>query len=247
MVSEKSWSIEAVARLSLGVIMTLCFGMVLAGVLEKMKLGLSQDQLEFVQTIILIVFFQGAVLVWTAIFLYRSNTSWRTAFGLRPPSRTRAVAFGLAVGVMVLPIVWLMQSVSEAVMEWLHLQPVAQAAVSELQSSALSAPEKVLFGVFTIVLAPIAEETLFRGILYPTIKQAGHPRWALWGTSVFFGIMHFNMATFAPLVFWAVLLVYLYEASDSLLTPIAAHSIFNAANFLFLIFSDQIGRVLHIS
>jgi membrane protease YdiL (CAAX protease family) len=247
MVSEKYWSIEAVARLFLGVIATLCCGMFLAGILEKIKLGLSADQLEFVQMILLIAFFQGAALLWIAVFLRQSNMSWRAAFGLRPPSRVRAVAFGLAVGVMVLPVVWLLQWCSESVMEWLHFKPVAQAAVTELQGSSLSVLEKILFGVFTIVLAPIAEEALFRGVLYPTIKQAGHPRWALWGTSVLFGVMHFNMATLAPLVFLALLLALLYESSDSLLTPIATHSMFNAANFFYLIFGDQINRLLHVS
>ena len=115
MVSEKSWSIDAVARLFLGVIVTLCCGMFLSGLLEKMKLGLSPDQLQFLQMIVLVVFFQGAALVWIAVFLHQSNISWRAAFGLRPPSRARAVAAGLAVGVMVLPIVWLLQWISEGV------------------------------------------------------------------------------------------------------------------------------------
>jgi membrane protease YdiL (CAAX protease family) len=247
MVSEKSWSVEAVARLFLSVIVTICCGMFLAALLGKVKLGLSPDQLEFVQMVVLIVFFQGAALAWIALFLRQSNISWREAFGLRPPSRARAVAAGLAVGLLVLPFVWVLQWISEAVMEWLKINPVAQAAVTELQSSALSVPEKIVFGVFTILLAPIAEEALFRGVLYPTIKQAGHPRWALWGTSVIFGIMHLNAATLAPLVFLAVILVFLYEASGSLLTPIATHSMFNAANFFYLIFGDQINRLLHIS
>lgn len=101
--------------------------------------------------------------------------------------------------------------------------------------------------MLTILLAPIAEEALFRGILYPTIKQAGHPRWALWGTSVVFGILHFNMATLAPLVFLAVVLAFLYESSDSLLTPIATHSMFNAANFFYLVCTEPINRLLHLS
>ena len=51
-----------------------------------------------------------------------------------------------------------------------------------------------------------------------------------------------------PLVFLAVVLTcYLYEASDSLLAPIAAHGMFNAANFFYLIFPDPINRLLHIS
>ncbi|MGP8201254.1 MAG: lysostaphin resistance A-like protein [Limisphaerales bacterium] len=247
MVSQKSWSIEAVARLFLGVIVTLSCGMFLSGILEKETLGLSPDQLKFVQMIVLIAFFQGAALIWIAVFLRQSNISWRAAFGLRPASRVRAVGAGLAVGVLVLPAVFFLQWVSEVVMEWLHLNPVAQAAVTELQSAALSVPEKVLFGVFTILLAPIAEEALFRGILYPTIKEAGHPRWALWATSVVFGIMHFNMASLASLVFLAVVLTFLYESTDSLLTPIATHGMFNAVNFFFLIYTDPIQRLLHIS
>jgi membrane protease YdiL (CAAX protease family) len=246
MVSEKSWSNEAVVRLFLGVIATLCFGIFLAGILEKLKLGLSPDQLEFVQMVVLISFFQGAALLWITLFLRQSNMSWSEAFGLGPPSRLRPIATGLAVGVLVLPFVWFLQGISESAMEWLKLKPVAQAAVTELQSSTLSVWEKVLFGVLTIALAPIAEETLFRGILYPTIKQAGYPRLALWGTSVAFGIMHFNVATLVPLIFLAVILTFLYEYSGSLFANIATHAIFNAANFFYLIFADQINRFLHI-
>jgi membrane protease YdiL (CAAX protease family) len=247
MIAEKPWSIEAVARLFLSVIATLCAGMFLAGILQSLKLGLAPDQLEFLQMIIVVACFQGAALIWIACFLRQSNISWRAAFGLRPNSRARAVAAGLAVGVMVLPILWLLQLLSEQVMEWLHWNPVAQAAVTELQNSGLSALQKILFGVFTILLAPVAEEALFRGILYPTIKQSGHPRWALWGTSALFGIMHFNLASLVPLIFLAVVLTFLYESSESLLTPIVTHSIFNAVNFFYLIFTDPINRLLHIS
>jgi len=246
MVSEKSWSIEEVARLFLGVILTLCGGVFLAGLLEKVKLGLKPDQIQYAQMVVLIAFFQGAALIWIGVFLRQSNLSWRAAFGLRPASRARVVAAGLVVGLLVLPFVWLLQWMSEDVMEWLHLKVVAQAAVTELQSSALSVPQKALFGVFTILLAPAAEEALFRGILYPTIKQAGHPRWALWATSVVFAMMHFNMASFVSLVFLAVVLTSLYEASDSLLAPIATHGIFNAANFFYLLFGDSLGQWLHL-
>ncbi len=246
MISEKPWNIDAVARLFLGVITTLCCGMFLAGLLESAKWRISPDQLQFLQMIVFLAFFQAAALIWIAVFLRQSNISWRAAFGLRPPSRAGAVAAGLAVGVLVLPVMWMLQFLSQSVMEWLKLNPVAQAAVKELQDSALSTPEKILFGVFTILLAPIAEEALFRGILYPTIKQAGHPRWALWGTSVLFGIMHFNMVSLVPLILLAVLLAFLYEASNSLLAPIATHCMFNAANFFYLIFQEPINRLLHI-
>jgi len=247
MISTKPWSIEAVARLFLGVIVTYCGGMFLAGLLQTMKLGMAPARLLFLQMIILVVFFQGAALIWIAKFLRESNISWRAAFGLRPSSRVVAVAIGLAVGVMVLPVMWLLQMLSEAVMTLLNFNPVAQVAVTELQNGAVPVPEKILLAAFTVLLAPVAEEALFRGILYPTIKQSGRPRWALWGSSILFGVLHQNMAIFVPLVFLAVLLVLLYESSGSLLTTIATHSMFNAANVFYLFFPDPINRLLHFS
>jgi membrane protease YdiL (CAAX protease family) len=246
MVSEKPWRIDAVARLFLGVIISVCFGMLAAGLLDSKKLNLSADQIQFLQMTILIISFQGAALIWTTFFLRESKISWGDAFGLRPASRFKAITAGMCVGVLVLPAAWAMQLLSEMAMERLKIQPVAQAAVEELEKASLSTTQIVVFGVFTILLAPIAEEALFRGILYPTIKQMGYPRLALWGSSILFGIMHFNMVAMVPLILLAAVLVLLYEASGSLLTPIATHSMFNAANFFYLLFGDAIQRRFHL-
>lgn len=246
MISAKPWNLEAVARLFLGVIVTLCMGAVLAGLLESPKIHLSEEQRQFIEMTVMLAFFQGAALIWIDIFLRQSNISWSMAFGLRPPSRIKTVAAGVMVGLVVLPSAWLLQMVSQFAMELLHFKVVAQSAVEELQSTTLSVPEKIVMGLFTIVFAPIAEESLFRGILYPTVKQLGYPRLALWGTSVLFGLMHFNMVTLVPLVFLALVLTFLYEATDSLLAPIATHGMFNAVNFCYLIFAEPINRLLHI-
>jgi membrane protease YdiL (CAAX protease family) len=69
----------------------------------------------------------------------------------------------------------------------------------------------------------------------------------LWGSSALFATVHFNMATFLPLLIFALLLVYLYETFQNLLVPIVAHSFFNAVNFFALLFMDQIDRVLHLT
>ena len=245
MISAKPWGPQNVIRLFAGVIVTFCVGLMLAGLLQGLHSGPASDQLEFAQTVIVVLLFQGAALVWIGIFLRQSNTSWREAFGLQSVSPVRAIAAGIGAGLVGLPFMWVLQWVSQTAMEALKLNPVAQAAVTELQNSHLSVLETVIFGILTILLAPIAEETLFRGILYPTIKQIGRPRLALWGTSALFGIIHFNLATLVPLIFLAVGLAMLYEYTESLLTPIAAHSIFNAVNFFYVIFSDPIDHTLH--
>jgi membrane protease YdiL (CAAX protease family) len=160
-------------------------------------------------------------------------------------SPAKAVACGLLAAALFLPVAWGYQMLSTYAMDLAHVKPQSQMAVQELQDPTLTVAEKTVLGVIVIVFAPLVEEALFRGILYPAIKQLGYPRVALWGSSAFFATVHFNMATFLPLLVFAVVLVYLYETFQNLLVPITAHALFNAANFFALIFTDQIDRVLH--
>jgi hypothetical protein len=89
--------------------------------------------------------------------------------------------------------------------------------------------------VFAVVLAPVAEEFVFRGMLYPFVKQLGYPRLAWLGVSALFALIHVNAATVVPLFALALALTWLYEKTDNLLAPITAHALFNAANFTLLL------------
>ena len=75
---------------------------------------------------------------------------------------------------------------------------------------------------------------LFRGILYPTIKQAGFPKLSLWLTSLAFAAIHLNAVTFLPLLVLSLLLTFLYEKTNNLLAPITTHAVFNAVQFVWL-------------
>jgi len=90
-------------------------------------------------------------------------------------------------------------------------------------------------GLLAIVVAPFVEELVFRGLIYPTLKQNGFPGLALWGTSILFAAIHSNLMILLPLTFLAVVLTLLYETTDNLLAPIAAHSLFNFVNFFWFI------------
>src|SRR5206468_705414 len=103
--------------------------------------------------------------------------------------------------------------------------------------------DRVAVGIVAMGLAPVAEELLFRGILYPAVKQAGFPRLALWGTSLLFAAIHVNLMTFVPLLLFALLLAQLYERTGNLLAPLAAHVMFNALNFAkFFFFELKFGH-----
>jgi membrane protease YdiL (CAAX protease family) len=124
----------------------------------------------------------------------------------------------------------------------LSLEPQEQEAVHALRVTSAWQSHLIL-AVLALFLAPLAEEIFFRGMLYAGIKQAGFPRLATWGVSLFFALVHFNLVSFVPLFVLAILLTVLYERTDNLLACIAAHALFNGLNFaLFYLFGTPSGK-----
>jgi membrane protease YdiL (CAAX protease family) len=52
--------------------------------------------------------------------------------------------------------------------------------------------------------------------------------------SLLYALIHLNLPTLVPLFVLALVLTWLYVRTDRLLVPIAAHSLFNAANLAIL-------------
>ena len=125
----------------------------------------------------------------------------------------------------------------------LHTEPDSQSSVKMLRASH-DLGQNICFAITTILIAPFIEEAMFRGILYPAVKQTGYPRLAFIGTSVLFGAIHMNLMTFVSLTVFGMVLAWLYEKTDTLLTPIFAHSISNAVNFVLLLNEERIERLL---
>jgi membrane protease YdiL (CAAX protease family) len=254
MLAEKPWKLDAVALLFLGVIATFCLGMVLFSPSMPSAENVAPTRSDFWQIVLSASFLQIPALLGIGLFFRLHKVSWKEAFGLRMRGCARAMLCGFLAAGIFLPVAWGYQMLSINLMDLAGMKPQSQLAVEELQDPNLTTTDKMVLGVIVVVLAPLVEEALFRGILYPAIKQLGYPRLALWSSSAFFAVMHFNMATFVPLMFLALVLVYLYETFQGLFAPVAAHAFFNAVNFFALIFADQIDqawdqliRALHLT
>ena len=173
----------------------------------------------------------GLMIALVHIMVRARGATWTSAFGFRssPGGATLRLAFGAAF--LTFPIARMLGALSAEVMQDHDLTPVMQESVRFLRETTEVGPQIALV-LIAIVVAPATEELLFRGILYPYVKQRGHPNLALWGTSVLFGAVHFNLAVVVPLTFLAVVMVWLYETTDNLTAPIVAHSVFNLVNYL---------------
>lgn len=221
----RAWTPQNVASRLGGYLLCLYGGILLGTFAEKASppSGPSVGQM-----IIAALSLQGAALMLIPHFLHEQQLSWKEAFGFAN-NRKQSIMMGIILACLFLPVGMALQWLSALLM----VHPQEQESVQTLEM-AVTWFNRVALGIVTIILAPAAEEMLFRGILYPSIKMAGFPRLALWGTSLLFALIHLNLVTFIPLAVLALGLTLLYEKTDNLLAPITAHALFNAMNFVIL-------------
>ena len=90
-------------------------------------------------------------------------------------------------------------------------------------------------GVMIILLAPIIEEVVFRGLFYAALKSYFPWIVSLIFSSVVFSLIHENILAFTLLFSLSLLLTFIYELYGKLFYPILIHSCFNIT-MLFLIY-----------
>lgn len=87
----------------------------------------------------------------------------------------------------------------------------------------------VLMGVAAVVVAPLCEEVVFRGYFYPAMKAFAGGLPAALVSALVFSAAHGTLAALLPLFCFGLLLVWLYEKTGSIWTPMAVHLCFNGA------------------
>lgn len=244
MLSEKPWKQDAVLRLLLRLFFCLGLGILATALLLPKLSETASGNLSFYRFLASTLTVQCVGIIFVHVFLREHGWDWRQFLGLDAQPFGRILICTIAATVCFLPVALLLSKLSAMGIEHLlHTEAVSQTSVKVLRDSRGLA-QNVWFGITTILFAPFIEEAVFRGVLYPAVKQTGYPRLALVGTSVLFGAIHANLVTFVPLTLFAMVLVWVYEKTDSLLAPILAHSFFNAANFALLLSEDHLERLL---
>lgn len=93
---------------------------------------------------------------------------------------------------------------------------------------------QALLVVLAVVVAPLVEETIFRGLFQTMIRSyLGRPWVAIVVTSVLFVVVHENRSHWPALFALALGLGYGYEKSGSLFRPIFMHVFFNGLTIAF--------------
>lgn len=107
----------------------------------------------------------------------------------------------------------------------------------QLSQSTLDATQQPILLALVIVtgllLTPVIEEILFRGVLYQALRRTMSPGSASVLSAVVFALMHGQVVLIIPFTIMGVILALIYERSGSLLPTILVHACNNGIILLF--------------
>ena len=234
MLTHKPWNPESLLWLGCTFMLALSPGAVVAGQFADGSVAQMAANITVLPVAILV-----SIIVWFQVNhrVYRSPVWLADTFGFNRNNTGRCLMLGLVTGLGLVLISMVLALLTSQLIQALGDQVEPQKLVTliaEESAKKENIPTLIFFVVMAVVVAPIAEEILFRGILYPAIKQIGYPRVAVIGTALLFALFHVNLLTFASLTVVALGLIALYEFTDNLLAPITAHAVFNASNLIML-------------
>ena len=181
--------------------------------------------------------FQGAAIA-GLLWLARGKPH---PFGAAAPFRVVARQ-ALRRWLSILPILW------AAALAWNFLLTLAGHAPRFQESIGLFLANdgvlpRIAFVLFAVVLAPLAEEGLFRGVLQPLLIRSAGATAGVALTALGFAALHGNLGTFVPLAIFSVALSLAYARTGTLWVSVGMHALFNAANLALLLLLDRLGVV----
>lgn len=169
----------------------------------------------------------SAVLVLGLYLMAHGRNPWE--WGVFGWQRARAgIGYGLVVLMMALPLFYLASIISNILTQAI---PGAEPETHPLVPI-LSNTHSTLLIVFMLlvaaVMAPLVEETLFRGLLFRALGA----RMSFWGAAVLngliFGVVHGQFVAILPIAILGMTFAFLTRRSGSLVSSAAAHAGYNA-------------------
>ncbi len=91
----------------------------------------------------------------------------------------------------------------------------------------LTPTDLVLLLILVAVIAPIAEELLFRGMLYPVLRRSGGVTLAIILSALLFGLAHVVPVLIPGLFFVGLILAWVRERSGSVIPGMLIHALQN--------------------
>ncbi|MEO7295130.1 MAG: type II CAAX endopeptidase family protein [Candidatus Limnocylindria bacterium] len=210
-----------------GVLVLLLLVLVLASIItapfssDAAALLLGEGELTFLGAAVLLVATQAALLLvsWFLVFRPGALAALPSLPGRDPVGAIRS---GLGWGV----VAWIGATAASAGVVW-ALEQMGFDAEPQAAEQAIQLVDPWLVILAVVILAPIAEEIFFRGVVFNAWLREGGPRWAFIGSSVVFAAIHVSVVALLPIFLLGLALAWIYQRTGDLLAPIAMHATVN--------------------
>lgn len=186
--------------------------------------GVAPNSAASVLSIYILLF--GALCLWTSIDFKSLGINFNDVIGRLPNNHPWLRTIGLV-------LLTILFSLGAALVSFYLISLIApsfidsllrQVANTPVPQRSLSSLNNILSGIATIIVAPIAEEFLFRGIILQRWATKWNIQVALLLSSLLFGILHAN---FIGLSVFGLVMGVLYIKTRTLLVPIICHALNN--------------------
>ncbi len=172
-----------------------------------------------------------AAVIALGLWLWTPGVGPAPALGL-VPTRTRIAVVAAILGLALqLPMVELTTRIARLVPALAH-SPEVDAAITAL--TRVSSPLRAFSVPFTfVVIAPVTEELLFRGLILRALRTRYGPTRAIVISALFFGAFHLDPQALVFASLMGLVLGWIAERTQSTMPSIALHAGFNAMPVLF--------------
>jgi len=135
--------------------------------------------------------------------------------------------------ICILPILWVAALGWQWILSRIGYTPDLQTALQLFVDT--DSPLRLAgFLLFALLVAPFAEEGLFRGILQPLLIRRFGPTAGIVLLALAFGAVHANVGTFVSLAVFSIALSLAVARTGSLWVAVLMHALFNGVNLLLL-------------
>jgi membrane protease YdiL (CAAX protease family) len=180
--------------------------------------------------------FSIALLLFVASFLRVRGIDVKTLAGFAKLGFRRAFTTGTVLLLAAYPLIVLADAITQRVVG----RSSERQGIVELFNGSRNLEQRVLIILLAVVIAPIAEEFLFRFFLYGVLKRYFGRVLALIGNALLFAAVHSHMPSFAPLFVLGTCFTIAFEWSGSILVSMTMHALFNALTLISLAFPEFI-------
>ncbi|MHB8995686.1 MAG: CPBP family glutamic-type intramembrane protease [Armatimonadota bacterium] len=220
-------SLDAIETVAL-LYFALAVGGVLAGLaMRQIPQSPAMDVTRAVVAALQYLLFTGAVIAFILSRVRAPRNRRLKALGVRTPRLPKLIAEGIG-GYGVLLVILAVSGFGRTAMTG-----VLQAGESFVMN-VHTLPAKVLLFVLICVVAPVVEELIFRGFVYPGLRRRMTVGAAVLSSALLFALMHNNPGALVPITLIGIVLAVLYERNRSIIPAIVCHALNNTFVFFLM-------------